>query len=91
MAADGGRRIRMFCSLDNKEILDSSVSVLHGVYVCVSLGLGRCLYLLKNAIEKNRHEQKRRIVRFYKPYLESLFGSSHKNVYIEISERTDRS
>ena len=57
MAADGGGRIRTFCSLHNREILDGSVSAFFilSVYVCVSLT--QCLYLLKNANEKNQHEQ----------------------------------
>jgi hypothetical protein len=57
MAADGGERIRTFCSLNNREILEGTIPTcfLYCLYMCESRI--RCLYLLKNANEKNQHEQ----------------------------------
>lgn len=56
MAADGGGRIRTFCSFDNRKILVGGISAFfYVVYMCMSLC--RCLYLLKNADEKNQQEK----------------------------------
>jgi hypothetical protein len=59
MAADGGERIRTLYSLSIIERFLMAVflpfSFMLSAYVCLSLVL--CLYLLKNANEKNQHEQ----------------------------------
>jgi len=58
MAADGGERIRTFCSLTNREILESSISafffytVYIYIYVCVCV-LCSVPVFVKNANEKN--------------------------------------
>ena len=57
MAADGGGRIRTFCSPHNREIPDGHVSAFfHLVCICLCLLLNVCI-CLKNANEKKQHEQ----------------------------------
>lgn len=58
MAADGGRRIRMFCVCDNRKILDSSRVIFShdDVFVCGEFHL--FLVLLNNVLSKKKKKER---------------------------------